>query len=272
MTNDPLTEASGWRRVEVVAETGSTNADLVALALAGEPAGLVLVTDHQNAGRGRLDRSWVAPPRTSIAVSVLVHPAGVAPRWLAWLPLLAGLAVVDALGSACGLAAHLKWPNDVLVPVAGPLQSRPEELRKVAGILAELVPGTDSGAPPAVVIGAGINLTQSVDQLPVPTATSLRLAGAASTDRDLVLLAYLQALRLRYQAWLAVGGSPVAGGLDAAYRNACATLGCQVRVQLPTGEPLFGLARDVDDEGRLVVVADSVTRVLAAGDVVHLRT
>ena len=274
MTGRGLAETSGWRQVEVVAETGSTNADLVARARAGEPPGLVLVADHQGAGRGRLGRSWVAPPRSCLAVSVLVHPAGVDPRWLAWLPLLAGLAVVDALDAACRLTARLKWPNDVLVPVpaAKPFEGQPDELHKVAGVLAELVPAADGAATPSVVVGAGINLTQSADQLPVPTATSLRLAGAATTDRDAVLEAYLTALHVRYQAWLAVGGNPVAAGLDAAYRDACATLGERVRVELPTGEPLIGLARAVDDEGRLVLVADGVTRVLAAGDVVHLRT
>jgi len=266
--------AGRFATIEWVAETGSTNSDLSARAADRAVRELVLVADHQTAGRGRLDRSWVAPPGSSIAVSVLVHPAGVDPRWLAWLPLLAGLAVVDALEAECRLAARLKWPNDVLVPVpaAKPFEGQPAELHKVAGLLAELVPAADGAAAPSVVVGAGINLTQSADQLPVHTATSLRLAGAASTDRDGVLRAYLTALHLRYQAWLAAGGNPVAAGLDAAYRDACATLGERVRVQMPTGEPLIGLAQTVDDEGRLVLLADGVTRVLAAGDVVHLRT
>jgi BirA family biotin operon repressor/biotin-[acetyl-CoA-carboxylase] ligase len=137
--------ARAWRALELVASTGSTNADVAARARAGEPEGLVLVADHQDAGRGRLDRGWVAPPRSSLSVSVLLRPgaAGVPPQRLSWLPLLAGLAVVDALTRRCGLAARLKWPNDVLVPAGGVPAGEGPELRKICGILAELVPAAD---------------------------------------------------------------------------------------------------------------------------------
>ncbi len=150
----------GWRSVEVVAETGSTNADLAELARRGEPAGLVLVTDHQVAGRGRLGRTWTAPAGTSVALSVLLRPQRDPAAWT-WLPLLAGLAVAEGLRAIADVPAVLKWPNDVLVDDA-----------KICGILAERV---DSPIGPACVLGLGVNVHLTAEQLPVPTATSLAL-------------------------------------------------------------------------------------------------
>lgn len=254
-----------WRVLDVVAETGSTNADLAERARTGEDEGAVLVADHQSAGRGRRDRLWTAPPRAGIAVSVLLRPRVPAERW-SWLTLLAGVAVTDALTLTCGLAATLKWPNDVLVPMDG----RPGgELGKVAGVLAEAVVGSGQ----AVVLGLGLNVSQRAEDLPVPTATSLKLAGSATTDRDTVLRAVLRALSERYRDWTAVDGDPRAG-LAAVYRERCSTIARLVRVQLPDGTTLEGLADGVDDEGRLLVResgADAV-RALSAGDVVHIRT
>ena len=260
-----LTEETPWRELEVVAETGSTNADLAARARDGAAAGLVLLAEHQTAGRGRLGRAWEEPPQTSVIASVLLRPSAPPARW-GWLPLLAGLAVVDVLTRQCGLPARLKWPNDVLVPEHGDWRS--DEPRKVCGILAEVVA---TGAGPAVVLGAGINVGQSAEELPVPGATSLRLAGSAVTERDIVVRAYLRALGRRYGDWEAAGGDPRVGGTGPAYREACATIGEPVRVELPTGV-LTGLAEGVDDDGRLLVRDDAgTTHPLAAGDVVHAR-
>ncbi len=257
-----------WRALEVVAETGSTNADLVQRAADGEPSGLVLVADHQSAGRGRLARQWTAPPRSSLAVSVLLRPTAPARRW-AWLGLLAGLAAVDALTRTCGLPARLKWPNDVLVPDGGDPGS--STWRKVCGILAEAQHGV-SGTPGAVVLGAGVNVSQAEHELPVATATSLLVAGSASTDRDTVLRAYLRALAQRYTAWEQADGDPARSGTGPAYREACLTLGLHVQVALPSGEVVSGVAEGVDDEGRLVVRgASGQMQALAAGDVVHVR-
>jgi BirA family biotin operon repressor/biotin-[acetyl-CoA-carboxylase] ligase len=261
---------AAWRAVEVVAQTGSTNADLVARARTGEPEGLVLAADHQVAGRGRLGRGWDAPPRAGLAVSVLLRPPVDPARW-SWLPLLTGLAVVDALTRVCGVPAGLKWPNDVLVPE--PVRGRPPEQgerRKVCGVLAEAVPGAD-GVPAAAVVGLGLNVDQERDELPVPTATSLRLAGAATLDRDTVLRACLRALAARYGRWVDAGGSARASGVGAAYREACLTLGQEVEVQLPGRDRLRGVAEGVDDDGRLVVASPAGVQALAAGDVVHLR-
>jgi BirA family biotin operon repressor/biotin-[acetyl-CoA-carboxylase] ligase len=261
---------AAWRAIEVVAETGSTNADLAARARTGEAEGLVLAADHQAAGRGRLGRGWEAPPRAGLAVSVLLRPPVDPARW-SWLPLLTGLAVVDALTRVCGVPAGLKWPNDVLVPE--PVRGRPPEQgerRKVCGVLAEAVPGAD-GAPAAAVVGLGLNVDQERDELPVPTATSLRLAGAATLDRDTVLRACLRALAVRYRRWVDAGGDPRASGVGAAYREACLTLGQEVEVQLPGRDGVRGVAEGVDDDGRLVVASAGGVQALAAGDVVHVR-
>jgi len=254
-------EHPAWRALDVVAQTQSSNADVMARARAGEAAGYVLVADQQTAGRGRLGRAWTTPPRAALAVSVLLRPTAPMQRW-AWLGQLAGLAVVDALTRTCGVPARLKWPNDVLVPDGGDPDA---PYRKVCGILAE-------AAPPVVVVGVGINVSQSEAELPVPTATSLLLAGGATLDRDSVTRAYLRALATRYAAWDAVAGDPRASGLGAAYREACLTIGVSVRV-LVTGSPdLLGQAEGVDDEGRLLVrTPDGVDHALAAGDVVHVR-
>lgn len=281
-----------WRELEVVRSTGSTNADLAERARAGAGEGLVIATDDQRSGRGRLGRSWQVPPRSGLAVSVLLRPAEPASDQLSgrpsdvgalpvvdqahwsWLPLLAGLAVVDALTGVCGLPARLKWPNDVLVPADGRAPARDgaaagAPLLKVCGILAEVVT-TPTG--PAVVVGTGINVSQGRDELPVDTATSLLLAGSATTDRDTVLRAYLRALAQRYRAWREAAGDPRAAGIGAAYREACVTIGLDVAVALPAGEPVIGRAEGVDDGGRLLVAtAGGNVRALAAGDVVHVR-
>lgn len=255
-----------WRAIEVVAQTGSTNADVAARARAGEPAGLVLIADHQLAGRGRLDRTWTSPPRASITASVLLRPDAVGVHRLGWISLLAALAVARTLDRVCELRTGLKWPNDVLVRVDD------EEERKVCGILAEAVQGPPSTRG-AVVLGLGLNVTQAAAELPVPGATSLRLAGAATTDRDPVLRACLRELAARYDDFLAAGGDPGASGLAADYRRACVTVGREVRLELPGERVVEGVAEGVDDDGRLVVRphgGDAPTA-YAAGDVVHTR-
>ena len=226
-------EHDGWR-VEVLDRAASTNAVVAERARAGEPHGLVVVAEEQTAGRGRLDRSWVSPPRAGLTFSVLLRPEGP----LGWVPLLGGLGVVRALRDQAGLDAVLKWPNDVLVGN-----------RKACGLLAEAVDG-------AVVLGIGLNVTTRADELPVATATSLALEGATTTDRDTVLRAVLRALAG------ALGDRDTTG-----YRQACATIGRRVRVELPGGASVEGTAEDVDEQGRLVVDGTP----FAAGDVVHLR-
>jgi BirA family biotin operon repressor/biotin-[acetyl-CoA-carboxylase] ligase len=248
-----------WTDLRVVAETGSTNADVAALARSGTAEGAVLVAESQVAGRGRRGREWRSPPRAGLAVSVLLRPGGhgVTPDRYGWLPLLAGVALVQAVERVALVEAALKWPNDLLV--GG---------RKCAGILAESVPDP---VLPAVVLGIGLNVTLRPDELPRPDATSLALAGAAGTDRDPLLRELLRRLATWYGRWCAAGGDADGCGLAAEYRQRCATLGRTVRVDLPGGAADTGLAEDVDADGRLVLAGGAGRRVVAAGDVVHLR-
>lgn len=245
---------SVWSRIDVVAETGSTNADLLARAAAGDDiAGTVLLADFQNSGRGRHGRQWSAPPRSQISMSVGVATDGVPSDAWGWLPLLTGVAVVDAVTAVCPVPVGLKWPNDVL---AGP--------GKLAGILAEVA------APSArIIIGLGLNVSLSAEEAPDPRATSLTLLGADAVDRTALAAAILDSLAARIQRWQAAGGADEALVND--YRSRSLTLGTQVRATLPGGNAIVGLARDIDAFGRLVIDDGEDTTTVAAGDITHLR-
>jgi BirA family biotin operon repressor/biotin-[acetyl-CoA-carboxylase] ligase len=263
-------------------EVGSTN-DEVIQRYAGAEDYTTVVSLRQTSGRGRLGRAWSSPAGKTLAVSVLVRPAlpGGEPLGLehyGWLPLIAGVAAATAVDSyvAAGSPAAgapdasnrrttLKWPNDV--QVGG---------RKIAGLLAELLPTSDS-----VVLGAGINLTLAADELPVPTATSLGLEGVqeatGSTASDAlvdgILSRYLISLRRLVGDFLRVGADAGASGILDLASDWCSTLGQEVRVQLPGGTDLVGVATAIDSTGRLVVrrTQDGAVQAVAAGDVTHLR-
>ena len=253
-------EGGLWSGVDVVQRTGSTNSDLVTAASEGRAReGAVLVAEEQTSGRGRLDRRWTAPPRSGLFFSVLLTPSEVpVARW-GWLPLLTGVAVATGLSRAAGVDTALKWPNDLLVTVDG-------EERKAGGILAERA-GTD-----AVVVGVGLNVTLRAEELPVPQAGSLALAGAVTTDRDPLLRAVLRSLEEWYGRWRAAGGDPDTSGLQETYAAGCATLGRTVRAELPGDRSLVGEAVAVDGDGRLVIATEEgVQEPVGAGDIVHLR-
>jgi BirA family biotin operon repressor/biotin-[acetyl-CoA-carboxylase] ligase len=245
-----------WTAVEVVASTGSTNADLLAR---GGPEGQVLVAEEQTAGRGRAGRTWLSVPGASLTFSVLLRPASVPPAARGWLPLLTGVAVAAAVRSAAGVAAVLKWPNDVLVGD-----------RKLAGILAEQSPAGD-----AVVVGVGLNVATPPDALPVSPnglpATSLLVEGA-EVAREALLAEILRSLERWYLAFRA-DPDPARSGLLAEYTAACATLGRTVRVELPAGRVVSGVAEGIDRGGRLLVrpPGEASAMAVSAGDIVHLR-
>jgi BirA family biotin operon repressor/biotin-[acetyl-CoA-carboxylase] ligase len=248
-------------RVQFVETTDSTNADVLAAAaedLAGWPHLSVLVTDDQRAGRGRLDRSWTAPPGTALAVSVLVRTEGLPMHRRGWIPLIAGAAMTRAVGAqlvGTGNSVGMKWPNDVLVDGA-----------KICGILAEVVPGH----PEAVVVGAGVNTRMTRADLPVSTAVSFHALGEECDD-DRLLADYLRALDEQLQALRAAHGDAAASGVLAEIEALCTTLGSDVRISLPDGSSLVGRAQRIDPDGRLVVVTGVDEVAVSAGDVVHVR-
>ena len=246
-----------WRSLEVAPEVGSTNAELVAGAGrdpedGGVPEGTVLVAEHQVSGRGRLDRVWTSPPRAGLTVSFLLRPDVPAAR-RGWLPLLTGVALAEAVAEVTGVLPSLKWPNDLLA----------RDGRKLAGILAE-----SSGT--AVVVGVGLNVSTTAEELP-DTGTSLARVLGTPVDRGPVLLAFLRAVERRYVAWTAALGDPVASGLAQDYLAWSSTVGTEVTVSLPDGSTLEGTAQAVDWDGRLVVATSNGTVELATGDVRHVR-
>ena len=246
-----LRQSDLWREIRLVDETESTNADVRAAAEVGAAEGLVVVAERQSGGRGRLDRHWESPPRAGVLMSLLLRPT-VAPARLPLLPLLTGLAVVEAVRGVAELPAAVKWPNDILI-----------DGRKLGGILVERT------ADGAVVVGIGVNVSLRTEELPVPAATSIQLAGGVS-DRESLIKEILRAFERRYVVFTSAAGTP--DSVLPAYREVCDTIGRQVDVQLPGGESARGVAVTVDDSGMLVVrEADGVDRTWSAGDVVHVR-
>ena len=245
-----------WGEIEILQQSPSTNAVVVDRARGGAGEGLVVVAEHQTAGRGRLDRVWSTPARAALTFSILLTPDRVpSGRW-PWLPLLTGIAVSESLRRSTGVASGLKWPNDVLVGD-----------QKVAGILVERVETPDRSA---AVVGVGLNVSTSRAELPVPTATSLALHEPTTLDRSVILRDVLRTFEALYLRWVVDAGDPESGLLES-YLRRCVTLGHRVRVDVPTGEQVVGVAAGVDADGRLMVSTASGMRVLGAGDVVHVR-
>lgn len=245
--------APRWR-VEVLPETPSTNAVCAERARAGEADGLVVTTEHQYAGRGRLDRGWEMPPRSAIAMSVLLRPSTPVQHW-PWIPLVTGIAVARAVGEP----ARVKWPNDVLI-----------EERKLCGILVERV---ETGAGAAAIVGIGLNVSLGREEIPVATGTSLepeRDVLATPYDRPIDRAALIGRILDELDLAMDGLGSDPSGTL-ASYTALSATVGRRVRVELPTGELLEGTATAIESDGRLVVAGPDGPVAVAAGDVVHAR-
>ena len=239
-----------WRHLELVARTGSTNADLIAGASAERyPLGTVLVAEEQFAGRGRLDRGWQAPARSGLAVSVLVaSPEQFEPTLI---PLLVGVAAIRAIRARADFRAPrkvaLKWPNDVMVGE-----------RKVGGILTHQI---GAKGKRAIVAGLGLNVSLRDDELPTRIATSLQLEGATQPDRAVYLDSFLRELEnLLLQS--------ETESLIAEYTLLSSTLGREVVIELPGSKSHPGFATSIDRTGALVL-ADGL--VVSAGDVVHVR-
>jgi BirA family biotin operon repressor/biotin-[acetyl-CoA-carboxylase] ligase len=244
-----------WPVPVLMAQVGSTNDEVTALAAGGAPEGTCVVAEEQTAGRGRLDRTWVSPPGAGLWASVLIRPADVPKARWGLLSLAAGLAAADALAAGCRVRAELKWPNDVVVVNAA--CGGDGGLKKIGGILAS------AASDDVIVLGIGINVSLRGDELPIPMASSVLLE-AGTPDRAALLVELLRALQVRVGQWRS--GDPA---MLADYRRLCCTIGRPVDVQLPSGATVVGVVSGVDDDGHLLVSDGEVTQRVTAGDVVH---
>jgi BirA family biotin operon repressor/biotin-[acetyl-CoA-carboxylase] ligase len=239
-----------------LAETGSTNQDLLSQAASNQhPEFFTLITEFQTAGRGRLDRKWQAAPGSSVMASVLVRPSFKDDSAIGWLSLMMAEAIKTALAEV-GIESKIKWPNDVLV-----------KGQKISGILAEA--NSDLSA---VVVGFGINVNQSAQELPTGSATSLLVEGATNLDRDSLLAQTLSSFQQLYLGFVEAGGDAVSSGLRAKIIESSATIGELVEVSFPDGSSAVGEAIGIDEGGRLQVFSSTKTLTVSAGDVLHLRT
>ena len=266
-------EGTRFADVRWVDETGSTNSDAIDLARDGAPEGIVLVADHQTAGRGRQGRTWEAPRGASLLATVLLRPpAAVADA----VTMTLGLAASRAVEDVAGFVPRLKWPNDLVWPGDGT-----DADRKLAGILAEAdwppgatisggwrEPAPDERVVVVAGIGCNVNWPADVPDELVGLAVACNHVTGRDVDREDLLIALLHHLDELYGTL--VRDRDRATLLDA-WRERSATLGRQVRVEL-TGDDHVGTAVDITPDGHLVVdTLEGERRVFAVGDVVHLR-
>ncbi|GAA1389343.1 biotin--[acetyl-CoA-carboxylase] ligase [Luteococcus peritonei] len=241
-----------WEKVEWVASTGSTNADLAARARSDAETGVVRISEEQTAGRGRFDRRWESPAGACVACSLLLRPSQPSLAW-GWLSLLTGMAVATGVERATGAEpgrVQLKWPNDVLL-----------DGKKICGILSERVE-SEHGA--AAVVGFGINVSLEADEIPVPTGTSLRLAGL-DQDKTTLMAEILTEFARLYQLW------ERDGEVHDEYQWRCSSVGAPLRVMVDEQTQVLGTGHSVDEYGRLVVRTPQGLQAFSAGDVFHLR-
>jgi BirA family biotin operon repressor/biotin-[acetyl-CoA-carboxylase] ligase len=250
-----------YAALDVVASTGSTNADLLDAAARGAADRTVLIADTQTAGRGRRDRQWVSPSGTGVYLSVLLRPTTVPAARLGTLGMVAGLALMHVAKEA-GVTASLKWPNDLMIDGA-----------KCAGVLSEAASG---GTAQAAVVGVGLNVNPLPADVPAGPgglpATCLADAGATLTDRNALAAGWLRAFVELENAWRLADGDVQRSGVLTGYREACGTIGQRVRAELPDGVTRSGVAVEIDSGGQLLVKADDgEVSSISAGDVVHLK-
>ena len=246
LMNHPIANQSGQWHVQAVTETGSTNADLLVLGAQGAPDRTVLRADFQSAGRGRLDRTWEAPAGANLLVSLLFRQV---PERMHVLTQVVALAATRVATATCGVETVLKWPNDILVGT-----------EKVAGILAQAAPADSTGKIPFVVVGIGFNVGWAP-----PGATSLSASGWTT---PLTPHEFLMQMLPEIDRMLLLEDD----AMHAEYLSRLATVGSQVKVEMPNGTFIEGRALSVEPDGRLVVLDEcAVTHRIDTADVVHLR-
>ena len=273
--------ADDFTTIDFVEKTGSTNTDLMQATNVAD--GTVLLADEQLSGKGRLGRTWTAPAGSQVIFSVLLLPESL--EHLGTLPLAAGLAVTDSIEGTV-----LKWPNDVHIdgnklcgilaeagPVGQAFKAAPKtelskvevgkaevnkaEVNKAEVNKAEVNKAVGSAAPSArVVVGMGINVTLTREDLPIEKATSLELEGR-DTDRTELAITVLKNLRRRIAQW--ENQDPQ---LLRDYRAVCSSLGQEVRLETPSGD-VTGHVDEIGEDGRIMVAGEYYS----AGDVTHLR-
>lgn len=235
----------------------STNGVALALAREGSAEGRVVLADHQNSGRGRLDREWLDDPGTSVLMSVLLRPK-FPTEYFFLITSAFSVAASQVISTNYSIPCQLKWPNDVMVAE-----------KKIAGILAEA--SFEDGSP-AVVVGMGLNCKQSRDSLAEleRPATSILIESGIELDLEARSnLAVSIAARFA-ELYLSLGDAAGRISVSSLYRQACDTIGRLVSVEM-ADEILVGVAADVSVEGNLLVETDACIRAVAAGEVVHLR-
>ena len=225
----------GYWSVHAVEQIDSTQS---ALKSSSPKHGDVIVADYQSAGRGRLDRSFEAQPRTALLFSAYIEPHRHRDDW-GFIPLLVGLSVAEVLG----IEFYTKWPNDIL-----------SDHGKVGGILCE-VHGD------GIVIGIGLNVSMTEEELPVPTASSILLTVGSAPDRNALLPAILKEIAFNLAEW------ETGEDLTDDYLDSSATMGKRVSVQLPDGQSLEGIAAGISNNGELLLDSGDV---ISVGDIIHL--
>jgi BirA family biotin operon repressor/biotin-[acetyl-CoA-carboxylase] ligase len=256
-------DAEFWRDVIYRERVGSTNDVAKALAGRGAAEGIVVVADEQIAGRGRLDRRWIAPPRTGLLCSILFRPE-LEPARVGLLTMLCSMAAADAVRRVAGLSVGVKWPNDLIVE-REPTGREPLRWRKLAGILTET--GLIGDAPAFAVVGIGINVNVPAQALAdlAPRATSILAETGQPVDRSLLLIELLERVATRY------GRLQDGEQLHREWASRLTTLGRWVLVTTPDGQ-LAGRAEAVDPDGALILrTDDGITHRLLTGDVAHLE-
>ena len=254
---ETLTQPNAFCRVQRFESLDSTNRYILDQARLGAKEGLVVVADEQVKGRGRLQRSWYSPKGRSLSASILFDNEGTISD-AQILVKVVSLAMSSALKALYVLKVGVKWPNDLEV-----------ESKKLAGVLAEVV---SYGPKTQIVVGIGVNLGQSVEELAAlnrpATSVALERPDLSYVSSSELLDTFLSSVCTLYSVVRSEGGKR---RITESYRDQCTTLGKRVEVRLPFGQVIDGTAVDLGEDGELIVDTSSERLLVSAGDVAHLN-